>query len=434
MKKKDNFPKIRTIRYLGNKRKILGEIVTLVNDKLGAGGIVADIFAGTNCVAYALKNDYSVYTNDNQAYSHVISKALIENKNISISKEDATSDLSENYSKNSKSLIEIFNKYLQDERSFFNDNFSYSNYEEYQAFSEEFPYYGSIKNNGHSKDFLLHFSKNKIKDYRHNSLKSPYMLFSTYFLNGYFGIEQCIQIDSLRFAIEQASNEKNQMKKMIYLTALIYALSQSVTSTGHFAQYRNINSEENCGEIIKERKKDISEIFYDTVEELFSSPNYSSNENIAINQDYSELFNEEGDYYSKIKEVDLVYADPPYTVDHYSRYYHVLETLVKYDYPKCERKGRYREDRLSSNFSSARFVEAEFKNLIKSVSKINSDLLLSYTNDGVISSKKLIDLCKNHYKDVSYKSISYNHSNQGRDKKDCNTRKKERKEFLIYCS
>ena len=31
--------------------------------------------------------------------------------------------------------------------------------------------------------------------------------------------------------------------------------------------------------------------------------------------------------------VDLIYIDPPYTNAHYSRFYHILETLVDYDYP-----------------------------------------------------------------------------------------------------
>ena len=49
----------------------------------------------------------------------------------------------------------------------------------------------------------------------------------------------------------------------------------------------------------------------------------------------------------------LVYADPPYFEEHYSRYYHVLNTLCLYDYPSLAvnpqthefSAGRYREDR-----------------------------------------------------------------------------------------
>ena len=41
----------------------------------------------------------------------------------------------------------------------------------------------------------------------------------------------------------------------------------------------------------------------------------------------------------------VVYADPPYTRDHYSRYYHLLDTLLLYDYPDPVGKGQYRLDR-----------------------------------------------------------------------------------------
>ena len=47
----------------------------------------------------------------------------------------------------------------------------------------------------------------------------------------------------------------------------------------------------------------------------------------------------------------VVYADPPYTSDHYSRYCDLYETLILYDYPLSEATGRYRPDGFFSRFS-----------------------------------------------------------------------------------
>ena len=84
---KKEIPLIRTIRYLGNKRKILNEIHKIISDNIEKEGIVLDLFSGTNCVGYALKKDYIVYSNDIQKYSYVIAKALIENNEISLDRE-----------------------------------------------------------------------------------------------------------------------------------------------------------------------------------------------------------------------------------------------------------------------------------------------------------------------------------------------------------
>lgn len=41
----------------------------------------------------------------------------------------------------------------------------------------------------------------------------------------------------------------------------------------------------------------------------------------------------------RLADVRLVYADPPYTSDQYSRYYHIYETLILYDYPAARGRG-----------------------------------------------------------------------------------------------
>ena len=47
-----------------------------------------------------------------------------------------------------------------------------------------------------------------------------------------------------------------------------------------------------------------------------------------------EIFREDANLLAKKIRSDVVYIDPPYNSRQYSRFYHVLETLVKWDKPK----------------------------------------------------------------------------------------------------
>lgn len=73
------YPKIN---YIGNKDKLVDWIIENLPIK---NGIVLDLFSGGNSVAYGLKkNNYTVYSNDALYSNYVISKAIIENKDITL--------------------------------------------------------------------------------------------------------------------------------------------------------------------------------------------------------------------------------------------------------------------------------------------------------------------------------------------------------------
>jgi adenine-specific DNA-methyltransferase len=75
----------------------------------------------------------------------------------------------------------------------------------------------------------------------------------------------------------------------------------------------------------------------------------------------------------------LIYADPPYFKEHYSRYYHLLDTFYLYDYPvltynprtESTTIGRYRIDRTVSDFGLKSKVKTAFEVLFKSCKKLN---------------------------------------------------------------
>jgi adenine-specific DNA-methyltransferase len=87
--------------------------------------------------------------------------------------------------------------------------------------------------------------------------------------------------------------------------------------------------------------------------------------------------------------VGAIYADPPYTRDHYSRFYHVLETIALGDEPEIStvRIGRsvrlsralYRAQRHQSPFCIRTEVTGAFRGLFAHAAKLAAPLVLSYS-------------------------------------------------------
>jgi adenine-specific DNA-methyltransferase len=95
----------------------------------------------------------------------------------------------------------------------------------------------------------------------------------------------------------------------------------------------------------------------------------------------------------------VIYADPPYSKAQYSRYYHVLETLVLYDYPEISGKGRYRAERFNTDFSRAGAVQEAMDRFINSAAQTGAPLYLSYPRNGLLyaAGGDVLAILKKHY-------------------------------------
>nr|WP_246698209.1 DNA adenine methylase [Rhizobium sp. BK275] len=121
----------------------------------------------------------------------------------------------------------------------------------------------------------------------------------------------------------------------------------------------------------------------------------------------------------------VIYADPPYTNDQYSRYYHLFETAILYDYPLAEGKGLYRGGRFQSSFSLNRQVESSFERMISAAGKSGASLMISYPSNGLLpnSLQKIPEMMAEHFKIVlDPLVIPHKHStlggSKGREKED----------------
>lgn len=252
-----------------------------------------------------------------------------------------------------------------------------------------------IENNGVSltKDEALQVYNSVEKD-------SKYNLFEKFYSDTYFSKEQCVDIDKIRHA---ADLQENEIRKALILTGLMYAMGYCQSSAGHFAQYMPKDNPR----IQNLRKLSIKDSFVS----WFSNAKVSNTpyENVVLAEDYSDLLSED-----VAKEAKVVYLDPPYSEAQYSRFYHLLETMVKYDFPALKYKGLYREDRFQSNFCYKNRVGDEFEKVARLCKENGSSLVISYSDKGLIGIDELTKILKCHYDSVDIHSKAYKHSMQGR--------------------
>lgn len=247
-----------------------------------------------------------------------------------------------------------------------------------------------------------------------SNIKNKYFhLFEDIYSNTYFSKKQCLEIDSIRYAIEQIKSEE---KYCLYLTALMCAMCTAQSTPGHFAQFMPSNHKR----VIPLQAIDIYDEFLKKCDN-YSSIYQGSDKNKSFCFDYKILFKT-----NLLESVNTIYLDSPYSQEQYSRFYHILETLVKYDYPEVSFKAKYRNDRFMSKFCYKKNVSDEFKEIINYCFAHNINLLISYSNKALLPIEDLENICKSKFSSVETKYISYSHSTQGKGKKDL-------EEVLIKC-
>ena len=116
-----------------------------------------------------------------------------------------------------------------------------------------------------------------------------------------------------------------------------------------------------------------------------------------------------------------VYIDPPYSRVQYSRYYHVFDTMLRYDYPICIGKGRYPPvaTRFTSRFDSRpASVQSEFIDLFAKTSSAGLTTFVSYADQMSIPLSEILDLMRDAFSDVSLYTRALRHRSQGQPMRD----------------
>lgn len=406
------------LNYPGSKKNLLGFIKKNTLEYVPRDKAFLDIFAGTSSVGYNMKKDVCVYSNDSERYSYEIAKALIENNKLfkfDMIKEKFLGL----YYENKKILIERNEIFIKKEEKALEEESSEDLIRLYN-------------------DYLCIWQKDDFEGQIKSRISFPYDLFMTYYSTTYFGFLQSCEIDSIRYAIEYIQDE---LDKAVLLASLFFAMKESVFSKdGHMAQ--PLNTEKNSKVLMKRRKVSIIEKFLKKISAFSNEEFIRSNfENRAYNHDFKRVIED-----NRVKEnVGFVYADPPYTDMQYSRYFHLLNTVVLYDYPNISKtrgalsKGLYREGRFQSGLSQKSNAKTEIEILMKYCKETKKNLGVSFaypvdivnqnTSRYTMSMDELIGTANDIFgvANVDIKDEDYEHSNNR------NSERKKVKEYLVLC-
>mgnify|MGYP000180644942 FL=1 len=336
------FPSV--VKYMGSKTDVLDLIEKGINffDDV-EHKTVCDLFAGSATLAAALRNKANLISNDIQEYSSVFASVYLANYQWS-----SYPDITE-ITKKAKQRVKKFNN-------------AYPEYKGIFSYEREFTL---------QEMNALEEQQRALIEKQDWSKCDKYYLFVKDYSGTYWSYDQCIWIDSYRAVIDEFKKDKDYN---LLLTCLIYAMAYNSQSTGHYAQYRIPDNESSMEDILIYRRKNITDFFERKYEEL---KNFLTEKNTYT---YKTMTETDVECLKKLPEHTLVYADPPYCFVHYSRFYHIIETLVKYDYPDVKYKGRYRTDRYQSEYCKKTDVQDAFKHMFEGIVDRKSDLILSYTN------------------------------------------------------
>lgn len=432
------------IRYLGIKTKLLNHIDAVVSNEL-PNGCVLDLFSGSTIVAQKLMDRYTVYTNDIQQYSYCVSKATVQlNPNFDYSTINIDKIIRSNFFvENQHYLKTVWDAPLAYERQLIekliadieNEALLY----EFKYYYENAPYVYDF--NGTTvpecfKGMEDIYSKQNYDSLRREKSTKNYMLFTLNYAMPYFSLNQAIFIDSYRYAIDKLLEvqEISQTEYYVHISLLVYLLNNIVTSVGdHFAQPQQfkVSDEQKLkrevAKILKKKSLDVQACIREKcIEFQRLSANHVHGHNIAFCDDYKEVLEKT----EVANNVDLIYIDPPYTNAHYSRFYHILETLVDYDYPELEFFGRYRNDRVQSSFCIRSKAIEEFDHMICKCAALKKIIVISYsdTKQCIVSKQELLDICKKYYSKVTINEQDYLYRNFGQK-----PNKVKGNELLIVC-
>lgn len=397
------------IRYMGTK-KVLAPAVRKAVVSLKPNGRVADLFAGMGSVSAELASDYPVLANDALAFSASVLRARFTDRPRA-SVATLVSSLRPCFERAHSHLHEEFSRRIRKEQ----EAMRCTSPEPLADYIREAPHAGN-------SDAWRH----KAKDAASETGTAHYKLATLYFSAGYFSTRQAIELDSIRYAIDRC---QVQTCRDGLLSAWIAAAASAINAPGHAAQYLKPRTASAYVRVRRQWRRRVWELFLAKLDSLTGVGTRSwRRRNLVTSEHALELAEVLSEY-----DVGAVYADPPYTRDQYSRFYHVHETLYRYNYPDSRGAGRYPSHRFVTPFSHVTKAKRSFEHLFGLVAEAKLPLVLSYPENGLVETHNgpVSDLLEASFSSVTNHPIQHAHSTLGASN---GHRSKAAKENIYVCT
>ncbi len=382
------------IRYMGTKRQ-LAQHVRRLADFASPNGSLTDLFSGMGSVAAEHADQRHIVTNDALAFTGVLARARFTGQDRKLTAKETIARLRPAFREQKRYLTSIFRQGLVVEATALGGSAA-----ELAAYMRAAPHAGSDE-----------MSRNCALKARSATGQQAFKMACLYYAGGYFSLRQSIDIDAIRFAIQSTPGVRKDIDWM--LAAWLSACSRAVNAPGHTAQYLKPNSDASAARIRSVWRRSIWEEFQNSLAELtqVGSEDWRMG-NRVIMSDALDLVRGK-----KLAGTAVIYADPPYTRDQYSRFYHVFEALYHYDYPTISGEGRATpaEQRFSTGFCHVTQVETSFITLFERIATLGVPLVLSYPSNGLlISAGSSIEAVAKHRMTITrHEQMAYTHSTMG---------------------
>jgi adenine-specific DNA-methyltransferase len=218
----------------------------------------------------------------------------------------------------------------------------------------------------------------------------------------YFSATQAIWIDALR-----GSLPREAVKKNVSLAALIRAASHCAAGPGHTAQSfqptataKKFLLESWKRDLVGQTKKQLKELSLLRAHKIGRARKIDANV-MAL----------------EVLKGDLVFIDPPYSGVHYSRFYHVLETVASGKPVDVTGIGRYPayEERPRSSYSVQSESAEAFERLLQVISSKQASVIITFPDHDCsngLSGERVLNLAKQHFS-VRKKAVASRFSSLG---------------------
>lgn len=406
---------IKTVHYLGSKTRMLPEIKKCIDELNQVNGRVCDLFCGSGVVSEFLLQQYDILAVDIQNYSKVYCRARLSGGIQGIDLKKIESDIRNSLIR--KKNLDYYKPILEYEDKCM-DDLANGQLEPMYEIIEKGSLYAYLGKYDYIEEALSSELEKAFYDVKKrigNESEAVDSVVVRYYGGLYFSFKQAIDIDSI---VAYAFLQEEPLKSKI-LAALMGATTDVVNTVGkQFAQplkVRNADGtlKKNLAKKIKtDRALDIFDKFNIWMRYYMEKPQNRHDFEVICD-----------DYINVLKslspgDVEVVYADPPYTRYHYSRYYHILETLCLHDAPNISTtfpngkgglsRAIYRNDRHQSPFCIKSKAPKAFEELFQYTKKAQASIVLSYSpydeksgaTPRLMSIDEILEIAKKYYTDV----------------------------------
>ncbi len=389
------------MKYMGHKGRILGAIRARVAGMAEDARILCDPFCGSSVVAWDLAEhfDKSVIAGDLQSFATARAAAILAR-----SRPITNFDFIDAWYQRAQDEIEKVSRALR------------------------IPPPPAV--NLKERFLLSRAAVKRARGYVANSLATrlrvagnPWPITTSY-AGYYFSIQQALVLDALRSTLPDDPDSRT-----VALAALIAGASKCSASPGHTAQPLGIKKS-SLPHVIDAWNRPVLEYIREEITAI--GPRFARVVGRTVVGSWETIL-------QTLSPGDVAFCDPPYSDVHYSRFYHVLETLTRGTRVTVSGSGRYPPfpERPASNFSRKSKAELEVKKLMKIASERKIKLVITFPasrQSNKLAASTFVRIAKQHFDNVDTEDVkSVFSSLGGAGENGTRPARKERTERIICC-